>query len=107
MGSSSSDVTWAVLAAFCGGLYLIFDAARYFAQQVSPVTLRRWVSDPELARKKRWFHYDPRNLHLVSGALPPNLTLNPATGLISGPLLQAANCAALATPPMPGLAMRR
>ena len=69
MGSSSSDVSWAVLAAFCGGLYLIFDAARYFAQQVSPVTLRRWVSDPELARKKRWFHYDPRNLHLVSGAL--------------------------------------
>src|SRR5260221_9061757 len=69
MGSSSSDVSWAVLAAISGGLYLLFDAARYFAQQVSPVTLRRWVSDPELARKKRWFHYDPRNFHLVSGAL--------------------------------------
>jgi len=69
MGSSSSDVSWAVLAAISGGLYLIFDAARYFAQQVSPVTLRRWVSDPDLARKKRWFRYDPRNLHLVSGAL--------------------------------------
>ena len=69
MGSSSSDVSWAVLAAICGGLYLIFDAARYFVQRVSPVTLRRWVSDPDLARKKRWFHYDPRNLHLVSGAL--------------------------------------
>jgi CBS domain containing-hemolysin-like protein len=69
MGSSTSAASWTVLAALCGGLYLVFDAARYFAQQVSPVTLRRWVSDPELARKKRWFHYDPRNLHLVSGAL--------------------------------------
>src|SRR5258708_8054853 len=69
MGSSTSAVSWTVLAAFCGGLYLVFDAARYFAQQVSPVTLRRWVSDPELARKKRWFHYAPRHFHLVSGAL--------------------------------------
>lgn len=70
MGSSGSiDASWIVLAAICGALYLIFDAARSFAQQVSPVTLRRWASDPEIARKTRWFHYDPRNLQLVSGAL--------------------------------------
>jgi CBS domain containing-hemolysin-like protein len=70
MGSSSStDASWIVLAAISGGLYLIFDAARSFAQQVSAVTLRRWSSDPDLARKTRWFHYDARNLQLVSGAL--------------------------------------
>ncbi len=70
MGSSSSiDASWIALAAISGGLYLIFDAARSFAQQVSPVTLRRWSSDPEMVRRTRWFHYDPRNLQLVSGPL--------------------------------------
>ncbi len=70
MGSSSStDASWIVLAAISGGLYLIFDAARSFAQQVSAVTLRRWSSDPDLARKTRWFHYDARNLQLVNGPL--------------------------------------
>jgi CBS domain containing-hemolysin-like protein len=66
---SSSDASWIVLAALCGGLYLIFDAARYFAQQVSPVTLRRWSGDPDFSKGSRWFQYDPRNLQLVSGAL--------------------------------------
>lgn len=58
-----------MLAVLCGGLYLIFDAARYFAQQVSPVTLRRWSGDVDFAHGSRWFQYDPRNLQLVSGAI--------------------------------------
>src|ERR1700682_2623025 len=69
MGSSTSDAPWIALAVLCGGLYLIFDAARYFAGQVSQVTLRRWTADTDFAKGSRWFHYDARNLQLVSGAL--------------------------------------
>src|SRR5438128_1976859 len=70
MGSSSlSHVTWIVLSAISGVLFLIFDAIRYFAQQISPVTLRRWSGDQAVERSSRWFHFDPRNLRLVSGSL--------------------------------------
>ena len=69
MGSSPSQAFWIASTVACGLLFLIFDAVRYFGQQVSAVTLRRWSGDPEFAQSSRWFHYDHRNLQLVSGAL--------------------------------------
>lgn len=69
MGSSLSHVTWIVLSAISGILFLIFDAIRYFAQQISPVTLRRWSGDQAVERSSSWLHFDPRNLQLVSGSL--------------------------------------
>ena len=69
MGSSFSPAEWTAVAIVCGILYLVFDAARYFAQRVSPVTLRRWSADPAFERGSRWFHYDARNLRLMSGTL--------------------------------------
>src|SRR5712691_8070202 len=69
MGSSLSNAQWTALSVICGIFFLIFDAARAFAQQVSPVTLRTWSGDPEVERSSRWLHYDPRNLQLVSGSL--------------------------------------
>ena len=69
MGSSLSHAHWTAIAIVCGVLYLIFDAARSFVQQVGPVTLRRWSGDPEMEAARRWFQYDPRNLQLLSGAM--------------------------------------
>jgi CBS domain containing-hemolysin-like protein len=69
MGSSLSHVTWIVLSAISGILFLVFDAIRYFAQNISAVTLRRWSGDPAEERSSRWLHFDPRNLQLVSGSL--------------------------------------
>ncbi len=68
MGSSSSQSVWIVLAAFCGILFLIFDAIRAFVQQLSPVALRR-LSGSEAEERGGWSVYDPRNFQLVSGAL--------------------------------------
>ena len=69
MASSLSHVTWIVLSALSGLLFLTFDAIRYFAQHVSPVTLRRWSGDQAGESGNRWFHFDPQNLQLVSGSL--------------------------------------
>jgi Hemolysins and related proteins containing CBS domains len=69
MVSSLSHVTWIVLSAVSGALFLVFDAIRYFAQQISPVTLRRWSGDQAGEGNSRWFHFDARNLQLVSGSL--------------------------------------
>ena len=69
MGSSLSQGEWVATAIVCGLFFIICDAARFFAQQVSPVTLRRWSSEPDAERGTRWFAYDSRNLHLMSGAL--------------------------------------
>ncbi|MEA2166233.1 MAG: magnesium and cobalt exporter, family [Thermoanaerobaculia bacterium] len=69
MVGSFSHVTWIVLSALGGALFLIFDAIRYFAQQVSPVTLRRWSGDPAVEGGSRWLHFNPQNLQLVSGSL--------------------------------------
>jgi len=69
MGSSLSHGEWIAATVVSGIFYLLFDAVRHFAQQVSAVTLRRWSGDPELERGSRWFSYDPRNLQLMSGAL--------------------------------------
>jgi CBS domain containing-hemolysin-like protein len=67
MGSSGSDTFWIVLAAFCGLLYLIFDALRSFALQVSAVALRRLSGEAE--ERAGWQLYDARNFQLVTGAL--------------------------------------
>jgi len=69
MGSSSAHITWLIVAIFCGILFLIFDAARDFAQRLSPVTLRRWSGETDAERGTRWFQYDPWNFQLLSGAL--------------------------------------
>jgi magnesium and cobalt transporter len=70
MGSSSPPLHlhWVVIAALCGILYLIFDAARSFAQQLSPVRLRRLGGDGKPGASG-WRRYDARNLQLVTGAL--------------------------------------
>jgi CBS domain containing-hemolysin-like protein len=57
MGSSSAHIAWLIAAVLSGILFLIFDAARNFAQRLSPVALRRWSA------------YDPQNFQLMSGAL--------------------------------------
>jgi CBS domain containing-hemolysin-like protein len=70
MGSSSPPLHlhWVFIATLCGILYLIFDAARSFAQQLSPVRLRRLGGDGRPSAS-RWTQYDARNLQLVTGAL--------------------------------------
>jgi CBS domain containing-hemolysin-like protein len=67
MGSSGSQTGWIALSAFCGLLYLTFDAARYFAQQLSAVALRRLSGEAEEGRG--WRTFDARNFQLASGAL--------------------------------------
>ncbi|HKB78111.1 MAG TPA: hemolysin family protein [Thermoanaerobaculia bacterium] len=69
MGSSLSHGEWIAAAIICGIFYLVFDTARHYAQQVSPVTLRRWSGESEGESDGRWFFYDARNLQLMSGAL--------------------------------------
>jgi putative hemolysin len=69
MGSSGSSAGWVVLASFSGLLYLLFDAARYFAQQLGPVRLRRLSGDPQLEGGAGWMQYDAADFQLVSGAL--------------------------------------
>ena len=69
MGSSFSHGEWVAAAIVSGLFYIICDAARFFAQQVSDVTLRRWSSETEAEGGSRWFAYDSRNLQLMSGAL--------------------------------------
>lgn len=61
-------IAWAVVAALCGLLFLVFDAARHFLQQLSPVRLRRFSGDNEPGHA-RWTQYDAENFHLASGAL--------------------------------------
>lgn len=69
MGSSGPNVTSLVIAALCGILYLIFDAARHFAQRVGPVGLRRLAGESDEPAENRWSRFDEENFHLVSGAL--------------------------------------
>ncbi|MEO6487275.1 MAG: hypothetical protein ABIO78_04930, partial [Thermoanaerobaculia bacterium] len=72
MGSSipHSHLPWVVLAALSGVLYLVFDAARYFVLQLSPVGLRRLTGDPQMVQRRgKWTRFDAENFQLVSGAL--------------------------------------
>jgi putative hemolysin len=71
MGSSSASLSapWVLVATLSGLLYLIFDAARYFAQLLSSVRLRRLTGDPQVEKRGPWTRYDAENFQLVSGAL--------------------------------------
>jgi len=69
MGSSGSYLISIALAIVCGVLFLIFDAARHFAQQVGPVGLRRLTGDPDNEGRGQWAQFDAQNLQLVSGSL--------------------------------------
>jgi putative hemolysin len=70
MGSSVQHlhVHWVLIAILCGVFYLIFDALRSFALQLSPVRLRRLSADAE-EQPSRWRHFDAEDFQLVSGAL--------------------------------------
>lgn len=61
-------VHWVLIAAICGIFYLIFDALRSFALQLSPVRLRRLSTGAE-DRGLGWTYFDVEDFQLVSGAL--------------------------------------
>ena len=67
MGSSVPHwhAHWVIISILSGVIYLLFDAARFFAQQLSPVRLRRMTGgDAHL-----WTRFDAQNFQLVTGAL--------------------------------------
>ncbi|HEX6087050.1 MAG TPA: hemolysin family protein [Thermoanaerobaculia bacterium] len=70
MGSSVEHlhIHWVLIALLCGVFYLIFDALRSFALQLSPVRLRRLSTDAE-EQPSRWSNFDVEDFQLVSGAL--------------------------------------
>jgi putative hemolysin len=70
MGSSVAHlhVHWVVIAVVCGIFYLMFDALRSFALQLSPVKLRRLSTGAE-EQGFRWTYFDVEDFQLVSGAL--------------------------------------
>ena len=70
MGSSIPHlhVHWVLIALVCGAFYLLFDALRSFALQLSPVRLRRLNTDAEEGMS-RWSNFDVADFQLVSGAL--------------------------------------
>jgi magnesium and cobalt transporter len=69
MGSSVPHlhIHWVLIAIVCGVIYLIFDALRSFALQLSPVRMRRLSSDAEEGGA-RWTYFDVEDFQLVSGA---------------------------------------
>ena len=70
MGSSNSSGLWIAASIVCGALYLVFDAARYFAHQLGPVRMRRLAGGAdESDGARRWWRYDADNFQLVSGSL--------------------------------------
>ncbi len=72
MGSTSSgpQISWILISIACGILFLIFDAARHFVQQLGPVRLRQLTGGgEEEGPPSRWTQYDAANFHLASGAL--------------------------------------
>jgi CBS domain containing-hemolysin-like protein len=70
MGSSipQPHVLWVLIAIVCGVLYLLFDALRSFATQLSPVTMRRLSTDAEEGTST-FNKFDVEDFQLVSGAL--------------------------------------
>ncbi|MGZ8867264.1 MAG: hemolysin family protein [Thermoanaerobaculia bacterium] len=73
MGSSLPHfhAHWVMISILSGVLYLLFDAARFFAQQLSPVRLRRMTGADTEGEKRaiRWTRFDAQNFQLVTGAL--------------------------------------
>ncbi len=69
MGSDFSEAqAWTIALTF-GGLYLIFDAARFFIYQISPVRLRSLSgADPQFEKGSRWFQYNTNHFIIISGA---------------------------------------
>jgi putative hemolysin len=59
---------WILIALVCGVLYLMFDALRSFALQLSPVRLRRLSTDTD-ENTGRWSYFDITDFQLVSGLL--------------------------------------
>ena len=70
MGSSIPHlhVHWVLIAVVCGVLYLLFDALRSFALQLSPVRMRRLSTDAEEGTST-FNKFDVEDFQLVSGAL--------------------------------------
>jgi len=70
MGSTVEHwhVHWILIAIFSGVFYLIFDALRSFALQLSPVRFRRLSTDAEQGMM-RWKDFEVEDFQLVSGAL--------------------------------------
>jgi putative hemolysin len=70
MGSSVPHlhIHWVLTAVICGVFYLIFDALRSFALQLSPVRLRRLSAGAE-EQGFRWTYFDVEDFQIVSGAL--------------------------------------
>jgi putative hemolysin len=70
MGSTVEHwhVHWVLIAIFSGVFYLIFDALRSFALQLSPVRFRRLSTDAEQGML-RWKDFEVEDFQLVSGAL--------------------------------------
>lgn len=68
MGSSSFDPQALLLAWAFGGLFLLFDTARYFFFQLGPVRLRRLAGD-EHNGVPGLFRYNPQHFLLITGAL--------------------------------------
>lgn len=71
MGSSTPHlhIHWVLIALGCGVLYLLFDALRSFALQLSPMRLRRLSADAEDEKHSRFTSFDIEDFQLVSGAL--------------------------------------
>ena len=65
---SSLHLHWILVATVCGVFYLIFDALRSFAMQLSPVRLRSLTTDAEEG-PSRFRNFDVEDFQLVSGAL--------------------------------------
>jgi putative hemolysin len=61
-------VHWVLIAIVCGIFYLIFDALRSFALQLSPVRLRALSTDAEEG-SSRWSEFAVEDFQLISGAL--------------------------------------
>ncbi len=70
MGSTipPTHIHWVLTAIVCGVFYLLFDALRSFALQLSPVRLRRLTTDAEEGMS-RWKNFEVEDFQLVSGAM--------------------------------------
>lgn len=70
MGSTipTTHVHWVLIAIVSGALYLLFDALRAFATQLSPVRMRRLSTDAEEGTST-FNKFDVEDFQLVSGAL--------------------------------------